>query len=139
MKPKPIRDSVIALLALIITLAAAYWLDDASFRLIQRSRETFDYRFTLWLPALALLLLVAGLLSLTGWLVTRATCPRTVDVIYVLAGVTAVIMVPAVFALGLSVPLYALLETGPVSFWTVTGAMLAAAGLFHLFRRRRVA
>jgi hypothetical protein len=32
---------------------------------------------------------------------------------------------------------YALAETGPVSFWTVTGAVLAAAGLFHLFQPRR--
>ena len=139
MKPKSIQDAILALLALIVALAAAYWLDHGVFLLVQRQSRTFDYLPALWLPALAHLLLAAGLVALVWWLATRATCPRVIDVIYVLAGVAATLIVPLVVTLRLSIPLYGLFDSGHVSFWSMTGAVLATAGAFHLFRRRPTA
>ncbi len=136
---KPIRNAILALVALIIALGAAYGLDDAVIVLIQTSKQTLDFRFTLWLLGLVLMVYTAGLLALAGWLLTRATCPRVIDVIYVLVGVVAVFLIPLIFAFQLNIPVYPLGQNGPITFWSMTGAVLAAAGLLHLFRPRPVA
>jgi uncharacterized membrane protein YdjX (TVP38/TMEM64 family) len=85
------------------------------------------------------LLFAAGLVAWVWWLATRAIYPRAIDVIYVLAGVAAVLILPLAVTLRLNIPLYGLMESGPVSFWNLIGALLAAAGAFHLFRRRPMA
>ena len=81
------------------------------------------------------LLLGAGLAALVWWLMTRATFPWVVDVIYALSGVAAVLTIPLIFALQLSIPFLGIFS-GPVSLWTTTGSVLAVAGICHLFRRR---
>ena len=75
---------------------------------------------------------------LVWWLMTRATFPRLMDVIYALAGVTPALTFPLIFTLRLRVTFLGIFS-GPVSLWTTTGAVLALAGIFHLFRRRPVA
>ena len=77
--------------------------------------------------------------ALAGWLLTRATCPRVIDMIYVLAGLAAALAIPLTFTTNLDLVAFLAITTGPISFWTMTGALLAAAGLFHLFRRRPAA
>ena len=139
MKPKPIRDGLLALLALIFALAASYWLDQSIFFLRMRAAHSFDYTFLNWAPALAILTLAAGLVALVRWLASRADFSRVVDVIYVLAGLGPVLLNPLVFALRLSFPLFGVLNSGPVSLWTMTGGILAMAGIFHLFQPRRSA
>jgi hypothetical protein len=139
MKANPNQDSILALVALIITLAAAYWLDQGVFLLVQQASRTFNTRPAIWLTVLANLALAAGLVALVWWQATRATYPRIIDALYVLAGGAAVLIVPLAFTLPLAIPLYGLMNSGRVSFWSVTGAVLAMAGLFHLFRRRPMA
>ena len=139
MKPKPIRDGLLALLALIFALAASYWLDQSIFFLRMRAAQSFDYTFLNWAPALAILAMAAGLVALLRWLASHADFSRVVDVIYVLAGLGPVLVFPLVFALQLSFPLHGVLNSGPVSLWTMTGGILAMAGIFHLFQPRRSA
>jgi hypothetical protein len=136
MKPNPIRNAVIALLALIIALAAAYWLDHALVLVRQRASQTFDYTYSLWLPGLAELLLAAGLIGLMWWLAARASFPRAIDIVYVLVGLTAALSVPLTFTTNVNLLAFLAITNGPLSLWTMTGALLAMAGLFHLFRRR---
>ena len=139
MKPKQIRDAILALLALVVALTATYWLDYAEYLLIERARQNFDYSYVSWMPALGQLALATGLVALVWWLATGATYPRIIDVIYVLAGLAAVLFIPAVFAFHLTISSYALIDSGPISLWTVAGATFAMAGIFHLLRRRPAA
>ena len=133
MPSKSFRDAIVALLALVMALAAAYGLDHGLFLLRQLSSYTFNFSTFIWLSALANLLLADGLVALVWWLATCATFPRIVDVVFVLVGVAAVLIIPAVFTLQLSIPLF---ESGLVSYWNSNSGLLAMAGLFHLFWRR---
>jgi hypothetical protein len=136
MKPQSIRDTILALLALLVALAATYWFGYLLFLLVEQAHETSDRTFVFWLPALAQMALAVGLVALVWWLATRANYPRAIDVIFVLAGVAVLFLAPATFALQVNISSFVVVDSGPVSFWTMTGAMLAAAGLFHLFWRR---
>ncbi len=137
MKPKSIRDGIIALAAIIVALAAADLLDQASFLLRQQASQTFDFLPALWLPPLAQSADAAGLVILIWWLATRANFPRVIDALYALAGLAAALAIPLAFTTHLSLfDALAFNGGGRVSCWTMTGAVLAVAGPLHLFRRR---
>lgn len=138
-KAKPFLDSLIALLALVLAFVAAYWLDYVIWWLRQRASQTFNYTFVLWAPPLAQLLLGAGLIGLVWWLATRATFSRVIDVVYVVAGLAAAFTIPLGFTTPINLMLFVRFATGTISLWTMTGAALAAAGIYHFFRPRPIA
>ena len=140
MRLKPIRDTLIALAALGLALAAAFWLDGFAGWLRLRASQTFDYAPALWLPPLLQLADGAGLVALVWWLATRADSARAIDALYALAGLAAALSLPLVVATHLSGFGWLVFNAGGrMLCWTMTGDVLALAGLLHLFRRRPVA
>lgn len=135
---KRLIHAIIAVAAPGAALAAAYNFEWITFNLAQRAARTLaerDYQIAGWAPELLSLLLAGGLVTLVWWQATRAAYPRAIDLLYLFAGLAAVLYEPLIFTLHLQGwPLLGFGISGHVYFWFMTGAVLTLAGLFHLLR-----
>jgi hypothetical protein len=136
-------EAAFALLALAAALLTAYQVDALIYHLRLRSRQTFEFLPVLWAPAVANFVLGFGLLLIVWWLGRRSARQPWIGLAYVIAGVAAVIYLPLLLTFDLhrfGVPtLGALLVQGPMTYWSVTGTVLAITGLLHLLPRRSTA
>ena len=141
--PRLFREAVFALLALAAALFTAYQVDALIYQLRLRSRQTFEFLPVLWAPAVANFVLGFGLLLIVWWLGRRSAHRPWIGLAYVIAGVAAVSYLPLLLTFDLhrfGVPtLGALLVQGPLTYWSVTGTVLAIVGVLHLLPRRSTA
>jgi hypothetical protein len=138
---KSFREALAALVAFVAALAVANGLDYAVNRLRLYASQTFDFGPFLWLAPLATIALCAGLVTLAWWLGARAQRNAWIGLGYVLIGLLAALYTPLRFTFGLGrfgLPLFGLQSpAAPLSYWSLTGSLLAAAGALHLLRRPR--
>jgi hypothetical protein len=135
MGAKSLRDSLIAVAALIAALAAAYGLDRLVHQMRLRAASTFENWPVLWIPPALNVALVAGFVALVWWLAARAARPAWVGPLYLVVGLAAVLYLPVTMTLGLPRWLPLLDIAFITSYWGFTGALLVVTGVLCTVRR----